>query len=76
MIVPSKAVTYEESLLSKLPYILETIGETPVSPYVLYQKLSSTNKNPITELSHFLFAIDALFLLGKVVYRNGELQVC
>lgn len=72
MIVPNKAISYETSLLSKLPVLLRILEEEQLSPVNLYYKV----RNEFIDINQFLLAIDTLFVLEKVVIENGELKLC
>ena len=70
MIVPNKAVSYEQSLLSKLPIVLQTLSVGQMSVVELYQK----TQQHFADLSEFLLAVDMLYILEKVELTSGEIK--
>lgn len=72
MIVPNKAISYEESLLSKLPCILELLTIQGVSVSDLFQKLRKDFDN----VNQFLLAMDTLYILNKIDYVDGDIMLC
>ncbi len=72
MIVPNKAISYEESLLSKLPRILELLTIQGVSVSDLFQKLRKDFDN----VNQFLLAMDTLYILNKIDYVDGDIMLC
>lgn len=71
MIVPNKVISYEDSLMSKLPVILRRMAVS-ATPSELYSDLQAD----FDEMSNFLLALDVLFVLGKITIKDGELRVC
>lgn len=72
MIVPNKAISYDESILSKLPLILKRVGTAKISVVTLYHE----TKSSFTDISQFLIALDTLFLLEKINIIDGEIEKC
>ena len=72
MIVPNIAISYEESLLSKLPCILELLTIQGVSVSDLFQKLRKDFDN----VNQFLLAMDTLYILNKIDYVDGDIMLC
>ena len=72
MIVPNKAVSYEASILSKLPTILRVLKIEKVSPAALYHR----TQTEFADINQFLLAIDTLFVLEKIEFENGDLRLC
>lgn len=62
MLFPSKIVSYENSIISKLPILLESIenGETDVL------NLYKMNKCHFDDINDYIYALDILFLLDKI----------
>lgn len=71
MIVPNKVISYEESLLPKLPTIFRCLSE-PISPNKLYELLESEFK----DVHQFVMCLDVLFILNRIVLKDGDLQLC
>lgn len=68
MIFPNKVTTYNQSVISKLPIILDLIygGETNI--YNLYM----LTKDSFDEINDFIYTIDILFLLDKIIKIEGD----
>ena len=72
MIVPNKAISYESSLLSKLPIILQILHNEQLTAVELYHRLHKD----FEDVSQFILAIDTLFVLGKIELADGDLKLC
>lgn len=72
MIVPNKAISYQQSLLSKMPAALIIIGAGRISPPELYHKM----RPEFDGINQFVLMMDALFILGKIKLDEGELVIC
>lgn len=69
---PNKLYTYNESIISKLPIIMNEIeNHENCSIYNLYSSVISRFQN-ITE---FLDALDCLYALGKIEYSFDSRRV-
>lgn len=70
MIFPDKLVTFQNSIIARSIYILEELqnGELVVS------ELFIRTKKYFEDVSEFLLALDALYILGKIDF-NDEIQV-
>lgn len=62
MIVPGKFVPLSQSILNYLPIVLDRIPEDGISILHLHTKCKRTLKS----IDHFLFAVDTLYILGKI----------
>lgn len=71
MIVPNKVISYEASLLSKLPIVLESLGQ-PVSPDSLYERVRGYFEN----VHQFVLCLDMLYILKRVDLEGGVLKLC
>lgn len=72
MIVPNKAISYEDSLLSKLPHILELLSTQSVPALDLFQK----SRKDFDNVNQFLLAMDTLYILNKIDYVDGDIKLC
>lgn len=72
MIVPNKAIRYQESILSKLPRILQILQHQNMSVFNLYREVQSD----YSSLSQFMVALDTLFVLDKIIIESGEIKLC
>lgn len=70
MIFPDKLVAFQDSIIAKSVYILKELktGELIVS------NLFVATKEHFEDISEFLLALDALYLLGKIDF-NDQSQV-
>ncbi len=67
MRLPNKVTSYSESVLSKLPIILEKLCDRDMSPYDLYKEV----KGSFIGVLEYIDALDCLFAL-KVLAVNDE----
>lgn len=73
MRLPNKITSYQESIISKFPYILNILEQSGgVSISDLYQKLKKVFTAFIDDIADFIEIIDCLFVLGKVKYDEKE----
>ena len=70
MIVPNKAISYESSLLSKLPIILQILYHEQLTAVELYYRVHKD----FEDVSQFILAMDTLFVLGKIELLDGDLK--
>lgn len=70
MIVPNKAISYESSLISKLPIILQILHHEQLAVVELYQRVHKD----FADVSQFILAMDTLFVLGKIELLDGDLK--
>ena len=71
MIVPNKTITFQQSLLSKLPALIVAITRGVSNPIVLYSAVS----DEFDDITQFMLALDTLFILEKVELVNeGKLK--
>lgn len=71
MIVPNKTITFQQSLLSKLPALIVAITSGASNPIALYSAVS----DEFDDITQFMLALDTLFILEKVELVNeGNLK--
>ncbi|WP_299492355.1 ABC-three component system middle component 7 [uncultured Shewanella sp.] len=73
MITPSKTIPLKESIIFKMTYILDVeFEETSLSE--IYKK----TKAKFIDLEEFIYAIDILFVLGKIEVNLdlGKVKKC
>ena len=68
MRLPNKVTSYSESVLSKLPIVLDRLTDGDVSPYVLYQDVV----DKFAGVSEYIDALDCLFALKKIEFSVTE----
>lgn len=60
MITPNKFISFDQSVLAKLPAML--VDEKTISIHDLYTKVSNEFEN----VDEFMYALDVLYVLNKV----------
>lgn len=68
---PSKVTSYKQSILSKLPLLLEKLIKMDYDVLTLYHELNKSKKMTASE---FINGLDCLFALGKVTLEKGVLH--
>jgi len=72
MPLPNKIFSYEQSILSKMPVILEVLQNGTVSVEELYKFMKTKTDN----VSEFIEILDCLFVLDKIQLKDGEIELC
>ena len=73
MQLPNKLYSYNNSILPVLPIILRELKKEPLPLDKLFLKTRSRIEDP----SDFIFAMDYLYALRKVIVDdNGEVLLC
>lgn len=67
MLLPNKLFSYNQSVLSKLPFILREL-ETQSSPRELFLSLGYIVSDPL----EFIDALDCLYALGEIELNEDE----
>lgn len=62
MLLPSKIVSYNQSVLAQFPLFLRIIKEGDISPRHLYKKV----EKHVTDVAEFEEILDCLYVLGKI----------
>ena len=70
MKLPNKVTSYQESVLSKLPVLLDILSVRDLSLIELY----FTTKQHFSDMLEFIDTVDCLFALDKLEY-NENLEV-
>lgn len=70
MIFPDKLVAFQDSIIAKSVYILKELQTNEL----VVSDLFVATKEYFEDVSEFLLALDALYLLGKINF-NDESQV-
>lgn len=68
MKLPNKVTSYSESILSRLPPILDQLEDGDQSPYSLYQDV----RDVFVDISEYIDALDCLFALKKIELNDVE----
>lgn len=66
MKLPNKVITYNESIISKFPLVLNLLKTNNCSISDLYGKV----KNNIEGVDEFLDILDSLFALGRIDFNE------
>lgn len=70
--LPSKVTPLSQSVLCKLPYILDTLKSSPLSIFDLWNNL----KSKFNDISEFMYAIDILYMLDTIsITEKGDLEL-
>lgn len=68
MRLPNKVTSYGESVLSKLPIILDCLIDGDMQPYALYHDVA----NKFSGVAEYIDALDCLFALKKIEFSVVE----
>lgn len=68
MKLPSKVTSYKDSVLCKLCPILDLLSQKDMPIYEVYRE----TQNQYESISDYIDALDCLFALCKIEYRDGE----
>lgn len=66
MKLPNKIICYKESIISKLPIILNVLEDGSLSVIELFNNV----KDCMDNVSDFIDALDCLYALGKIKFDN------
>lgn len=74
MMLPNKTITYDESVISKFPLVLQFLkNQGPIKAGKLYSKF----KKYFSSIHIFVQTLDCLFALGKIKFDdNNEVTLC
>lgn len=69
MIVPNKVISFSESIIGKMPIILEYLSKQDMT----VKELFFTTQDYFEEIDEFIYSLDVLFLLNaiKVDFDKG-----
>ena len=65
MLLPSKITTFQESVLSRLPLVLQALSQESKSVSVLFDVV----KGNVKDVVEYLDILDCLYALGKIEYN-------
>ncbi len=68
MKLPNKVITYNESIISKFPFILNLLKERDYYVFELFNRV----KEKIKDINEFIETLDCLFALGKIKLDNNS----
>ena len=72
MLLPNKLISYDQSILPKLPTILKELNDGPISVHELYKRVIKK----MSGVSEFIDALDCLYALGKIEFDEKEEVLC
>ena len=77
MLLPNKTVTYNESIISKFPFVLNLLCNIKEREINIYDLCKKTNKE-FGSTADFIQTLDALFALNKIKLdeNSGEIVIC
>jgi hypothetical protein len=64
MLLPNKLFSYNESIISKFPSILQILKKSPCSVSELYQRVQGN----VTGVNEYMEILDCLYALNKIDY--------
>lgn len=64
MLLPNKLFSYNESIISKFPSILQILKNSPYSVSELYKKVQGN----VTGVNEYMEILDCLYALNKIDY--------
>jgi hypothetical protein len=68
MIVPDKITTYKESIISKVPLVIEGLISCDKNPVALWEEI----QNKFVDINEFILTIDVTFSLGTIEYLKDK----
>lgn len=68
MLLPNKIFTYNESILSKFPFVLKELSNSPQSVITLYMKIQPL----ISDVGEYIEILDSLYALQKIEYDEDR----
>ena len=68
MRLPNKFTSYKQSILYKLPFLLDVLKDEDCPVKTLYTK--TKNKAGISNIDEYIEILDCLFMLGKIELRE------
>lgn len=68
MLLPNKLISYDQSILPKLPVVLKELKNGPLSVYELYKRVTKK----MSGVSEFIDTLDYLYALGKIEFDEEE----
>lgn len=71
MILPNKLITFNESIIGKISYILYELSQ---ADKLQAKELYERTKEHFEDINQYIIALDVLFVLGKIDY-NTRMQV-
>lgn len=68
MILPDKITPYKESILSKIPLVIEALMPGEKHPVILWQEI----QNKFKDINEFILTIDVAFALGTIEFLRDK----
>ncbi|BDH62498.1 hypothetical protein MTP04_26280 [Lysinibacillus sp. PLM2] len=68
MIVPNKVISFSESIIGKMPIILEYLSKQDMT----VKELFFTTQDYFEEIDEFIYSLDVLFLLNAIKVDFGK----
>lgn len=68
MIVPNKVISFNESIIGKMIFVLSQINEGTIDICSLY----NNTLNYFEDINEFIYALDVLFLLELIYYDKNK----
>ena len=71
MIIPNKVTSYKESIISKLPIILEKLVEKETNIQNLYFEV----EKDFSDINEYILVLDVLFVLDSIELDEGKRSI-
>lgn len=71
MLFPSKVISYNESILPKLPLVLQFLEQGPQKIHAVYRYM----RNSVADMSDLLEVLDCLYALGMIEINGENLSI-
>lgn len=68
MLLPNKLFSYSQSILPKLPVVLNILKNNPLGVHNLYKEA----RKKVSGVNEFMEILDCLYALGKIEYDEKE----
>jgi hypothetical protein len=66
MLLPNKIISFQNSILSKLPPVLNLVRQEGKSSLELFEEA----KPYVRDIAEYIEVLDCLYALGKIEYNN------
>ncbi|WP_017756039.1 ABC-three component system middle component 7 [Calidifontibacillus oryziterrae] len=68
MIIPNKITPFKESIISKIPYVLNVLQQQNENPVDLWEKVQSH----FEDINEFILTLDVAFVLSALEYLEDS----
>lgn len=68
MLLPNKLISYDQSILPKIPIVLKELKSSPMSVHKLYKRVIKK----MSGVNEFIDTLDCLYALGKIEFDEEK----